>query len=407
MDKIKVLVVPKEKDTKNTQRVIKPHLFLQDKFEDDFFVDIDYEPNFEDKEWLKQYDIVIYHEYLDEDGTIVEKFKDLGIIGILDIQTNWAIPKNSPFYKYVKHQEDMIKRAIRNAQYITTSTEPLYHKIISISPDSKVFLVPDGIDTEEKQWSMETKPSKKVRLGWIADNYSMEDTKILEGLVSKLKSEKVLDDVQIVLCGFDLESYKTQTNEITGQDEKVKRPPKETTWYQYEKILTHNYTTVTDAYRKYLLEFTDKPFAGVENEPYKRVWTKPTNKYGEYYSEFDITLAPMEVNSFNETLSPFKVMESGFYKKPIIAQDYGVYGDILTNAYQRGGELDLTANALMVNPKKNHKEWVKYIKKLVQDRKAIQKLGENLHLLAFTKFQLNNITNLRKHIYEKVVKQRK
>jgi glycosyltransferase involved in cell wall biosynthesis len=405
MDKIKILVIPKDRETKNIKRIVKPHLFLQEQYGEEFFVDIDLEPKLDDDAWLSQYDIIIYHEYLDEDGTIANKFKELGIVGILDIDDNWSINKNYQFYKYIKHQEDAIKRSIINAEHVTTSTPELFTKVKKLNPN--VTLITDSVNNDENQFKQKTKKSKKLRFGIIADDYSLENINILKGLVSKLNSDKLLGEVQFVLCGFDLESYKTGKNPITGEDERTKKKPQETTWYQYEKILTNDYSVLSEDYRRHLLNFEDEEFKGENKEPYKRVWTKPVNKFGHYYQEFDVLLAPMDTNSYNLTSSPFRVMEAGFYKKPIIAQDFGPYQIDLENGYTKGGIIDQSKNGLLVNPKKNHKEWYKFVKKLILEQDVVKVLGKNLHNTVKNKYSMKNTTKVKKDLYEKLVKKTK
>lgn len=407
MDKIKVLVIPKDKEAKNALRVTKPHLYLQDKH-DNFFIDINYDITTTDEATLKEYDIVVYHEYIDGDlpaGSFANKLKELGVKGVLDIDDNWGLYKNSQFYQFVKHQEASIKEAIRSADTITTSNEVMFNKLKSLNPNADVQIIRDAVDNTEKQYNKITEPSERLRLGIVVGDYNLSDLKKLEGLVSKLKSDKVLDKVQFVLCGFHLESYTTKENEVTGEKDKVKRKPEETVFYQYEKILTQAYTSVSPEYKKHLTDFTNSEYSGVSNEPYRRVWAKPNNKKGEYYAEFDVTLAPMDVNPFNETLTPYHLIESGLYKKPIIAQNFGEYGRILENAYVRGGTLDLGGTGLLVDTKKNHKEWFKYIKKLAStDKKDLEVLGENLHKIVEYNNVLEYTIEDRKNLYEKLVK---
>jgi glycosyltransferase involved in cell wall biosynthesis len=409
MDKIKVLVIPRDKETKNTLRVVKPHLYLQES-DDKFFVDINYDVTIEDEETLKSYDIVIYHEFIDgelDGGTFAKKLKELNIVGILDIDDNWGLYKNSQFYKYVKHQELAIKEVIRNSDHIITSNEVMRDKLQKVNPKAYILILRDSVDSTDKQYNKETSPSDRLRLGLVVNDYNLADVKILEGLVTKLKSAKLLDKVQFVLCGFHLESYTTQKNEVTGEKEKVKRKPEETVFYQYERILTDNYQAVSDDYREFLKGFLNTDYPTQDNEPYKRVWSKPTSKQGEYYAEFDVTLAPLDVNPFNETITPYRLIESGTYSKPIIAQNYGEYKTHLTNAYESGGTINTEANALLVDPKKNHKEWFKFIKKMVMDQTVLPSLGDNLNNIVKNKYSIEDTTEIRKKYYEKVVKKGK
>jgi hypothetical protein len=81
-----------------------------------------------------------------------------------------------------------------------------------------------------------------------------------------------------------------QTNEQTTRN----ITPKESVWYQYEKIFTDDYKTISPEYKDFLMKFTQTEY--VANEPYRRVWTKPISTYALNYNLFDISLAPLETH---------------------------------------------------------------------------------------------------------------
>ncbi len=64
MKKIKVLVVPSDRTGVGYFRSTNPHIALENMYSDEFNVDIDYEPQLDNDEWLKQYDIIHYHRTL-------------------------------------------------------------------------------------------------------------------------------------------------------------------------------------------------------------------------------------------------------------------------------------------------------------------------------------------------------
>lgn len=398
MDKIKILVVPKNRELKNIKRIIKPHLNLQETYGDDFFIDIDLDANLDDDNYLAEYDVVVYHEYVETN--FPSKLKELGIIGVLDIDDNWSLDKNNRFYKYIKHQELAIKENIRNSQFVTTSTESLFDKLIKLNEN--VTLINDSLDEKDIKTKLNTKKSKKLRLGLVVDEYSIESVQNLNGLISKLKSDKLLGDVQLVLCGFDFNMQTTKRNETSGENEKVKVKPINTPWFEYESILTNGHTTISDEYKEHLMSFSDEEFVGVEKEPYRRISKR--SDFITYYGEFDVLLAPLSKNSYSEMTSPFRVMEAGFHKKAIIAQDYGPYTIDLINGYTKGGSIDLNSNALLVDPKKNHKEWSKYIKLLVGNPDAVKSLGKNLHNTVKNKYSMVTTNKLRKDFYKGIIK---
>jgi len=61
MKKIKVLVVPSDRTGVGYFRSTKPHISLEENYPNEFHVDIDYQPNLMDENFLKQYDIIHYH----------------------------------------------------------------------------------------------------------------------------------------------------------------------------------------------------------------------------------------------------------------------------------------------------------------------------------------------------------
>jgi hypothetical protein len=59
MSKIKVLVTPSDKTGVGKFRSIDPHVFLQNLYGDEFHVDIIFEPDMNDMNFWKQYQILI------------------------------------------------------------------------------------------------------------------------------------------------------------------------------------------------------------------------------------------------------------------------------------------------------------------------------------------------------------
>jgi len=67
MSKIKVLVVPSDRFGVGKFRSIEPHIFLQNKFPEDFHVEIDLDPPMDNLEFFKQFQIVVYHRSITND----------------------------------------------------------------------------------------------------------------------------------------------------------------------------------------------------------------------------------------------------------------------------------------------------------------------------------------------------
>lgn len=237
---------------------------------------------------------------------------------------------------------------------------------------------------------------------WIGNSH-LKDLEILEGVVGRIAGEKLLDKVQFVVCGFDLRGTMTIIDEKTNQQTQRPITPRESVWYLYEKIFTDNYNTVSPEYKDFLLKFKNEEYPNVANEPYRRVWTKPISTYASNYNLFDISLAPIEDNIFNKVKSQLKVIESGFHKKALIAQDFGPYQIDIKNAYQFGGGWDHTGNGILIDPNKNHKDWSKFLIKLIKNPELIKELGNNLYDTVKDTYSLDKVTDDRRNLYRKLI----
>jgi arabinogalactan endo-1,4-beta-galactosidase len=147
------------------------------------------------------------------------------------------------------------------------------------------------------------------------------------------------------------------------------------------------------------MKFTQEEYPNIQNEPYRRVWTKHISTYATNYNLFDISLAPLAENTFNKVKSQLKVIEAGFHKKALIAQNFGPYQIDLKNAVKFGGGFDETANSILVDTNKNHKDWYDSIKKLVKNPEIITVLQENLHNTVKDTYSLNKVTESRRELY--------
>jgi glycosyltransferase involved in cell wall biosynthesis len=412
MSNIKVLVVPSDRTGVGAFRSVNPHIALEDMYAEEFSVDIDYEPQLGNDEWLKQYDIIHYHRTLGAFETmpeILERTKRLGIVTIMDLDDYWAPGTHHPAYLIIKNNklDEKILGNIKVAENVTTTTDLFADEIKKYNKNT--FVLPNAIDPTTKQYISNPEKSDRIRIGWLGGSSHLEDLKLLNGLVGKLKSAGLLDKVQFVLCGYDLRGTITMIDQNTGQQTQRPIRPEESVWYQYEKIFTDNYSTVSPEYRDFLLKFKQEDFQGVENEPYRRVWTKPISTYATNYNLFDISLAPLEENIFNKVKSQLKVIESGFHKKAIIAQNFGPYKIDLVDANIKGSKNEPTtfnpeANAYLVDSVKNHKQWYDSIKKLINNPEQIEILATNLHNTVKNTYSITAVTEKRRELYLDLLK---
>jgi len=363
---------------------------------------VDYEPQLNNDDWLKQYDIIHYHRTLgpyEQMESLIEKFNSLGIVSIMDLDDYWAPGTHHPAYHLIKNNE-IDKKILNNlkvAKNITTTTNLFADEIKKFNKN--VFVLPNAIDPTEKQFTPNLQKSDRIRIGWLGGSSHLKDLEILNNVVGCLRADGLLDKVQFVLCGFDTRGTHTMIDSITGEQKTRAIKPLESVWYKYEQIFTDNYQTISPEYKDFLMKFTLDEYPNISNEPYRRVWTKPISTYASNYNLFDISLAPLEENIFNKVKSQLKVIEAGFHHKAIIAQNFGPYKIDLKNTIKYGGGFDMTANSVLVDSNKNHKDWYSAIKKLIQNPEVVTALQENLHNTIKDIYSMDKVTEQRRTLY--------
>jgi glycosyltransferase involved in cell wall biosynthesis len=325
----------------------------------------------------------------------------------MDIDDYWAPGNHHPAYLLIKNSgmDKKIENNLRYSHNITTTT-PIFAKEIS-KYNKNVFVLPNAIDEKEPQFIPTPVTSEKLRIGWLGGSSHLKDLEILSGLVNRLKADGLLDKLQFVLCGFDLRGTHTEIDKNTGQQRQRPILPKESVWYLYEKIFTDDYKTISPEYRDFLLKFVQEEYKDVENEPYRRVWTKHVSSYATNYNLFDVSLAPLEENVFNKNKSQLKVIEAGFHKKALIAQNFGPYQIDLVNVFKSGGAINENGNAILVDSNRNHSDWYKAIKRLINNPEVIDIMKNNLSNLVKSTYSVDAVNETRKNLYLSLLEKNK
>ena len=403
MPKINVLVLPSDKSGVGKFRSVDPHVKLQNLYPDDFNVDIDYEPRLNDINYWKKYQIVHFHRSfgnIDQCPDVIKYLSNTGIIMIADLDDYWLPTREHPIHQLIVENK-MNQKIIANlkaADYVTTTTELFANEIRKFNKN--VIVLPNAIDPNESQFKQQTPKSDKIRVGWLGGSSHLHDLKLLDGMVNKLSP--IQNKLQYYVCGFDTRGTVTEINKQTGEQTQRPIKPHETVWVRYEEIFTDNYKIISPEYKKFLNNFEDGQYLGIENENYVRIWTRPVDTYAGNYSNFDISLSPIKNHIFNRMKSQLKVIEAGFYKKALIASNVGPYTIDLKHAMKNGEFTD--GNALLVDESRNHSDWAKYIKKLVDNPNMITDLGERLYETVKDKYHLDVVTKIRAEFYKSLIK---
>jgi glycosyltransferase involved in cell wall biosynthesis len=377
---------------------------LQNNHSDDFHVDIDYEPKIDDINYWKNYDIVHFHRSIGNDYdkavSIIQNLNNLGIVTIMDLDDYWLPTREHPIHQLViQHKlHEKILANLKVAKYVTTTTNVFASEISKVNKN--VFVLPNAINPKEPQFSQETEKSEKLRFGWLGGSSHLHDLKLLDGTFSKLSSLK--DNFSVYLCGFDTRGTVTEINKDTGEQKQRAIKPEETVWARYEEIFTNNYNLVTPEHKSQLIKFEQRDLLSKDEYFYNRVWTKPVTTYASNYRWFDVSLAPIKNHIFNRVKSQLKVIEAGFYKKAIIASNIGPYTIDLKHSLKNGEFVD--GNALLVDEVKNHSDWAKFMKKLIENPNWAFDLGQRLYETVKDTYDLNKVTKDRAELYKTLVK---
>lgn len=392
-------------------RSTQPHKKLEEMYPDEFSVTIDMNPNWGDLDALKKYQLVHVHKGLfrniGEFRNALKFMRANGIVTVMDIDDHWRLHPHHPQYASMKAY-NIDKEIIANIKlfdYVTTTT-PLFAEEIK-RHNKNVVVIPNAIDPTDERFQITKNPSDKLRFGLIMGSSHEYDVKLIEGLVAKLPKE-ILDKIQIVLCGFDIRGTVRHIDSNTREVKERPMKPIETVWYRYEKQITENYKIVSPEYQKFLMMFVpDSKFPNEETETYRRCWTKDMNHYYEHYKNVDVLLVPLEVTDFNKVKSQLKVIESCFSKTAIVASDFGPYQIDLKNAIEKGGTINKEGNAILIDEAKNHKDWAKTVKRLVENPDLVKMLQDNLYNDIHEKYDLKTITAQRAEFYKESVEKAK
>jgi len=406
-NKIKLLVVTPNKSGVGYYRSINPHVYMDEFYSDKIEISIIEQFNVDDPNFGIGYDMIHFHSSANANFTkLYNKIKLLkknGVKIVMDMDDYWILPTYFPQYKIYnqinKSHENVIE-LIKIVDYLTTTTDSFAAEISKFNKN--VFVIPNAIDPREKQFQIINKKSERLRVGIICGSSHERDIDLLNGMVNQLKTNE-LDRLQFVVCGFDLRGSIQYKDEKTGEIKHRPVRPDETVWTRYESVLTDRYSILSKEYKSFLSKYTNViEYQNVENEPYRRLWTKPVNQYATHYNDIDVLLVPLVGNKFNAQKSQLKVIEAGFFNKVIIAQDFGPYKIDLDSYIKKGGEINEKGNGLLVDSSKNHKQWAKYIKYLLNHPDERIKMANNLTEKITKEYTLENVSKKRFEAYQKI-----
>jgi len=407
--KYRILIAPSDLAGVGHFRSIWLAQQIDKNFSDDFHVEIDIMPDFNDINYLKSFDLIHFHRQLGPYERMDELFKTLkeaGTLLVMDLDDYWAPPKTHPLYGIALKEKlaEKITKTLKMSDYVTTTTTIFAKHIYPYNKN--VLVMPNGLDMSQQMWKDEdTKVNDRARISWIGGSSHYHDLLLLKPSMKLLHNDEELKGkYQMIMCGYDTRGFATVLNEDGSTNHTRKITPAETIWNKFEEIFTDNYNPniVSEEYQKWLKKYKNEPYpyGNILDEAYVRRWTLPLTQYGKHYNYCDICLAPLEEEEkeekiikgrpqtvrkrhyFNEVKSELKIIEAGMKKKVLIAQDFSIYQELLEN----------NVNALLVKKSMNEKGWYTQIKKVIEDKELREKLANNLHEFVKARYNLETLT---------------
>jgi glycosyltransferase involved in cell wall biosynthesis len=117
------------------------------------------------------------------------------------------------------------------------------------------------------------------------------------------------------------------------------------------------------------------------------------DRYGSFYTNMDVAIAPLEFNAFNDSKSEIKVAECGRYGVPLVATNCGCYDETIVNG-QTG---------YLIDPSNPKSEWVRVMKRMIKDKKGREEMGMNLKQVTDEYFDINKVSKFRLGLYEQLM----
>lgn len=373
---IRILLVVQEQATGLTyHRQLVPHTNLERNYFGQYEVIPTHDFNIITDEELKEFQVVSFLRLVDwqfRTQDFIYRCKKAGCKVVVDIDDYWNLhPTHELFKKYEENKiPEQTIAGLEGADYVTTTTEHFADKIRQYNKN--VIVLPNSVDTTEKQFENKKRDSDRLRFGWIGGIFHIPDVRLMyEGFKEVFKSMSH-DKFQMCLGGF-------------GNNDQYKF---------IEQIYTNEFKSLkSDIYKAYLKQYSEGNNQVADSQPYKRLWGKSVFKYAELYNEIDVALVPLRESNFNSFKSQIKIIEAGFFKKAVIVSNVMPY------------TIDCNrSNSILISPNKRNDGWGVAMKSMILNPNKVEDLAEKMHETVKDKYNMDNVNVSRHQLYQSICK---
>jgi len=265
-----------------------------------------------------------------------------------------------------KNLEDITKFIYSHADLVTV-TQRKFAERIKPYCGGVLAVVKNAIDYNLPCWNVpKTYPIRRklLRVGWAGGIHHEEDVKEFAGIPNLVNGRVGRENVHWGFYGAPIVNK--------DEDGNIKEEWQHDVWKNYKKTLLGGFK------------------GSVNWQIYNAL---SPDSYGGIYSNFDISIAPLQMNNFNDSKSEIKVAECGRYKVPLIASDVGCYDETIING----------KTGYLLSPSASKKEWVRILTHCLKNPQHVREMGENLHKVTEEYFNLNKVVHHRLELYEEAI----
>jgi glycosyltransferase involved in cell wall biosynthesis len=298
--------------------------------------------NMTEEQWQeKKYDIVYINRVWDNED-LIERRKEHGFKLVVDVDDYWHLNHDHLMYEGY-NASNFAARLIhhmREADLVTCTHERLAD---AIYPHNKnIVIVPNAIPYGESQFDGERVKTEGVKLFWAGGITHEPDLKLLQGVMYEL--DQHVKDVHMVMGGY------SDSNE--------------TERYYWGRMASY--------------------FTNDRKLQYTIIRGMDVFEYYKMFRHADVMLIPLVKNNFNAYKSNIKILEAAGKAVPVVCSNVHPYIGLPTD---------------VVNYAKDRKEWLRYIKRLVNDEYLRNEQGAQLHEYCQKNYNFNAINEKRRNAF--------
>lgn len=381
-EKLKILACPANEGGCAYYRIIAPYNKLAELYPNEVEVRMDFNPlgmdassgkwipnwTFENMKWA---DVIVVGNLSNFGGNytarIIGKGKEFGKLVHFDTDDLLTdLYEGHRLYGVYKERNlSDITKFIYSHSDIVSVTQKKFAERVKPYCRSILAVIKNAIDYNLPCWNMPKPKVKKnyCRFGWAGGIHHEQDLHVFTGVPALVNARVGTENCRWSFIGHP------------PMDPNNKEDWQVDVWKNYRKHFTLG-------------------MKGVQN------WTihyaLPCDKYGIFFTDMDVALAPLEMNDFNDSKSEIKIAECGRYKIPLVASNVGCYDEWIVNG----------KTGFLIDPGSPTTEWVRVLSLVAKNRELREGMGEELHKISEEQFNLNKNVRGRLDLYRNILNQK-